>query len=457
MKSRFWRLLIVLAAAHGLSACAALFDRKGFFATAETDPYAAEHAMAALTRGDYGKAEMFTEQALRQNPRDPFALLAAGLLFQNTNRPQQAKGAYTDLIALKGSTNAVAAQITYLAPRSIIEVAEFNLGVLEGRIKAAPVGAKEMNENTMGMGTAAPRMPAPEVAALAPPLPQAFGRINPPNRALFQEGDGNAVFRFVTLHRLLEERLITEDEFKQRRSANMAALLPLTMRSQSVGLDRPSPPSEQVVQRLQALARAFETRTITAGEHAIERGMILDGLLPGQPKQLANPLPPPGGMMELAATAGRLERLRQAGLITDAEMKAERAKLDQVAQMQAASSPMAKSAQPPAPESAAKPPVKMSGTTTGGSAAALGGKPGVHLASMKSQADAEKAWRELKAKYPSQLGKLSVQINRANVPGKGTYYRVQAGPLASQSAAEALCRALKSKRQYCDAVTLSGK
>ncbi len=73
----------------------------------------------------------------------------------------------------------------------------------------------------------------------------------------------------------------------------------------------------------------------------------------------------------------------------------------------------------------------------------------VQLASLKSQADANKAWRRLSAKYPDILGPLSLHLEKADLGAKGIYYRVQAGPFTEKAAARDICAKLKAKKQQC--------
>lgn len=69
----------------------------------------------------------------------------------------------------------------------------------------------------------------------------------------------------------------------------------------------------------------------------------------------------------------------------------------------------------------------------------------VQLGSLKSRADAEKAWKDNQAAFPAQLGGLTLRVQEADLGAKGTYYRVQGGPLA-QSEAAAVCNAVVAKK-----------
>src|SRR5438477_3005932 len=51
----------------------------------------------------------------------------------------------------------------------------------------------------------------------------------------------------------------------------------------------------------------------------------------------------------------------------------------------------------------------------------------------------------LKREQPDLLGKLSAVAVRADLGDKGTYYRIQAGPLSDGAAAERLCGELRQR------------
>lgn len=74
----------------------------------------------------------------------------------------------------------------------------------------------------------------------------------------------------------------------------------------------------------------------------------------------------------------------------------------------------------------------------------------VQMASLRSRAAVQKNWATLKRKHPSLLGKLGLSIQSVKLSGgRGTYYRMQAGPLTSKSQAAALCSSLKKRKQGC--------
>lgn len=68
----------------------------------------------------------------------------------------------------------------------------------------------------------------------------------------------------------------------------------------------------------------------------------------------------------------------------------------------------------------------------------------VQLASIKDRAAAPSAWKGLQRQF-SQLSALDYRVNQANLGARGTFYRVQAGPL-SEADAKTLCTAINGKK-----------
>ncbi len=74
----------------------------------------------------------------------------------------------------------------------------------------------------------------------------------------------------------------------------------------------------------------------------------------------------------------------------------------------------------------------------------------VHLASYRSEKAALRGWKNLKKRHSDLLGELSPRVNEVDLgPGKGVYFRVEAGPLNDQKSAEALCQKLKTRKMFC--------
>jgi TPR repeat protein len=84
--------------------------------------------------------------------------------------------------------------------------------------------------------------------------------------------------------------------------------------------------------------------------------------------------------------------------------------------------------------------------------AAKGGRYIAHLASYRKIEDADTGMGSLLADHGDLLKGLPVEISRVEIPDKGTFFRVQAGPLPSLDAAKALCATLTARKAYCRAM-----
>lgn len=73
----------------------------------------------------------------------------------------------------------------------------------------------------------------------------------------------------------------------------------------------------------------------------------------------------------------------------------------------------------------------------------------VQLMSSTNKATVQSAWPTLQKKHSALLSGLSHTIVEANIPGKGTYYRLRVGKFASREQAANLCTKLKQRKQDC--------
>ena len=82
-----------------------------------------------------------------------------------------------------------------------------------------------------------------------------------------------------------------------------------------------------------------------------------------------------------------------------------------------------------------------------------GGAWSVQLGAVRSSEEAQREWGRLQKKAPDVLGGLTLHVQRADLgPGKGVFYRIQAGPFADRSSAESTCGKLKTAQMSCLAV-----
>jgi len=432
------------------------FWNKSSLSKASQSSESTNRGLAELVKGNFLPAEAYFDQALEANPRDTYALLGKAMIYQNTGQPTRARSLYEAVLAQKPDEGMSVIVWTDSTPRNVGEVASMNLSMIDsGRVmgnlasgaagvdKPAQMGGEPGYGMTGGSGNYGYLTPRESGGTAALRQTDMDMQSGPVGDMGMDEGTRNIVSRFETLRDLLDQGLITPEEYKARRERNVGALLPLSSNPPAAGLDRPVPSSAQVAGRLRAIGRALEMRAITIEQHAAERKMILDALMPETPLVVAKPGVPPKGLMASANAVRRLEGLRSEGLISSDEYTAERTEIEKG--LQSASLPdgttvMASKAggQPSMLKPTAK--KRMSGP-----------QPAVHLASYKSKRDASRGWTQLKRTHRNLLGSLQSEVTQVNLgPGKGVFYRLLAGPLDSKQDAASLCRKLKSKRQFCE-------
>ncbi|MFC4351293.1 SPOR domain-containing protein [Fodinicurvata halophila] len=73
----------------------------------------------------------------------------------------------------------------------------------------------------------------------------------------------------------------------------------------------------------------------------------------------------------------------------------------------------------------------------------------IQLAAVRSNEAAQAEWQRLQNKHEELLGPLSLNIERADLGEQGVYYRIQAGPLSDEAAADTLCSDLQARDQAC--------
>ncbi len=269
-------------------------------------------------------------------------------------------------------------------------------------------------------------------------------------------GEKNVAQRFETLRRLQNEDLITQDEYTRRRNANVGALLPYTRDPGAVGLERSVPSSDAIIARLAALRRSFEMRAITASQHALERTMILNALLPETPEERTERKPPPSDVLDGAAMVGHLDGLRAKNLISADEFGAEKDAIEHVLKTGLLpSQELAANAKRPAAKggaaAAAKPAVGATNASYDPLTAEITG-PVLHIASYRTEQAAKTGWDESVTRNKAALGSLKPIIRRVDLgAGKGVFYRLMAGTFKSVADAEAVCIQLKQNNQFCRA------
>ena len=453
---RFAPVLLAAIAVAVLPGCGMLVDptpsTKSSFRKLFDGGNYSDRALNSLTAGQLAEAERNALTALRVDPRDPYALYVAGMVYQATGRYDLARQYYQALIANQPQITIVIQSQGQPQVRSLIDLAQSNLTLIDRQTgRYVPRTAAQSGRVTEPPLAGEPQAPYPGAlpGGLPPAGPisaQPLGAGGFAPAALTDPAGPNAAeaavsARFRLLKRLLDEGLITADEYGRRRAANVGALMPYAATNPPArGLDRPPPGEAEVIARLKSLSDQLEAKALTPAEQAAERGVILDALLPAQPRELEMPPAPLHNVMEAAGAVGRAERLRGAGLLQPAEAAAERAAIER--QLDGGSFYAAA----PAPTRHAN---ARHAKSKGKAAAGNGGSPALILATAPSEDEARATWDKIKAKYPEELGAMNATIRQVGGGAKAPRWRVVAGPVESNAEARRLCKALKLYRQSC--------
>lgn len=502
-------MLVPLAVAATLSACAEKDGVSPFDSLLGPRAGFTDLAYAALARGDYPAAARRAEQALREDPDDPRALYAQAVALEYTGQPDQAQALYDRLTTMPAAEQAMVGggwSGGRGEPRSIADLARVRLAAV-GTVPATPLMPAEPPAAATGAPASAALLTGPVEAPSPEPAAPTSDLMERPEPPLSGIALLNAAERFRVLRRLLREDLISEDEYGRRRAANIGALLPYSTDPRPAeGLGKAVPTAEQVMMRLEALRRTLAAGALRPEEHAAERRAILDAILPADPVDTAAPPAPPLSMADAAERADALQRLRDMEVISATEYARERKALERQAASVSRNGAKPgerealingrtpdRRAAPAAPKPAAstskadrvlvpksdaealaarragpnaqgrmmgqEPLVTTAPRAEGAEAAAPAAAPAptaaaggvvLHLASYRDAEQARAGWAALQRRYPEALAGLDPQLGRVDLgPGRGTYWRLNAGPVDSAARAKVLCGRLEALGQYC--------
>lgn len=445
----------LMMAVAALSGCAAVYDPTGFSdaVSGRTVGVRTDEALAALAKGDWKLAEDISTKILRQNPTNGYALLVLGAVYEHTKRPIAAYDSYESAI--------LTSEDMQVGPRLWNETdADTVHKVAMARLRALKADGVHGTRMRMAQPTGPGKVPPTSV-------------------------DGEKK-RFAILDRLYGEAMVTPEEYEIRKiaaSKGAASRLP------------PPPTFEDVAARLEQIRVAFESRNLGPAEHAAEREAILDSLIPlphatavvmpvpdtkpaAAPPASATPETPAanGGApaspaqvkpAEPAAGAAKPVQTGPEGVPLEsapvtllpagttgnpaATLRSGRSATDVVPDPVAAGAEVPKpAAQPSAAPKAEARPATLPETSV---LDAPKGMVAVHLASFRSEEAALQGWSLLRVQFPSLMG-LQPKVTQVKLPDKGTYYRLNAGPLASREVADDLCKTLTD--QYCEVAYLGG-
>ena len=90
-------------------------------------------------------------------------------------------------------------------------------------------------------------------------------------------------------------------------------------------------------------------------------------------------------------------------------------------------------------------------------AAADANRFSVHLASYRSHAAAVEGWSELRQRFNPVLGSLDPRVTEVEIDGRGTFYRLKAGPFQSWGSANEVCDYLRTSSWSCAVMDFLGQ
>ncbi|MBO6633780.1 SPOR domain-containing protein [Parvibaculum sp.] len=260
---------------------------------------------------------------------------------------------------------------------------------------------------------------------------------------------------------------------------------PATERPEMYGTDeeeRPSPPEPEIIYTPEDEDGGGRTRLI-AGAFvgiAILGGVIValslndggSGVAPVSPDvtSAAEEAPPPAERAEAPTTAPVTEMPADTTPGTEAEAPAspeatvpgetetastpESAPPASAADVPAAGENAPTSIAPPAaPEETTPAPQETAAAEPAAPAPAAtpasGGAYVVQIMALREEGAAKTAWAALQKKHPSILGGHALDVEKADLGDKGTFYRVRAAGFETKAAAQTACTSLKSAGQDC--------
>ena len=281
-----------------------------------------EQAILTWSAGKHEDAIHYAQSALKENPDDVYALMVAGLSYESLGYPNQAKAMYEHVASVDNADigmfgamrNLPAEELTKTASGRLaaLSLPQTQLAVIDPKSETAVFTAVDFSSGSeKGNKTISKQV--------------VKGGLD-----MLEEGDRNIVLRFLTFERLRDEKYVTPDEWLSRRSVNLGGLLPYTLSPAAKGLDLPAPNGDIIIGRLNALREALEMRAITPREHAAEREMILEALLPSNPFYRMDATAVPRDILEAATALRRIEMLQNIGLITPEEAKKEKAAIEKL-------------------------------------------------------------------------------------------------------------------------------
>lgn len=295
----------------------------------------ASDATVAYSQGDFKLAEEFVLAALKDHPRNQQALLVGALTYEKLGRPNRARQFYEDLIVINGKETSILGTDGGV-PERIADIANKRLRLINVKQSELVVETKDGDKVFSVPADAAMRQSKSAIAEALFAREKRMTEQNQPNaeqearavEVLFSDPEQNVISRFLILKELAEKDLITKEEFLTRRQNNIGGLLPLTSTPPATGVDKSVPSPDLIIERINVLKEATESRAITPREYSAERNLIIEALLPPNPRTRMQPKAPSKDILGAAKDLRKLEILYDLNLITSKEKDKEKAAIE---------------------------------------------------------------------------------------------------------------------------------
>lgn len=283
-------------------------------------------ATVAYSQGKFKEAEEHVAQSLQLNPKQPQALMVGAMVSEEMGRPNRARQYYEDLIVLNGKETSILGSTTG-KPEKMSEIAKQRLRMIN--IKQSKLVIEDDKGNNVFdiSKSAGLRQSKSAIAQALFMREKQKAKGDQPSteeeiksaEILFSDNEQNMISRFLILKELAEKDLVTKEEFLNARMTNVGALLPLTNTAPAYGIDKSVPSPDLIVERISVLKDAVESRAITPREFSVERNLIIETLLPPNPRQRMRNKAPAKDIMSAAKDLRKLEVLYDLNLITAKE------------------------------------------------------------------------------------------------------------------------------------------
>ena len=295
----------------------------------------AELATVAYSQGKFEETENHVIQALRLNPRQPQALMVGALVYEQLGRLNRARQYYEDLIIVGGEETSILGT-DGTKPERMAEIARKRLRRLNMMQSEFMI---EDKDGAMVFNISQEASTRQGKSAIDEALFVRQQKLIAENKAdtaadvkavelLFSDEEKNMISRFLIMNEMAEKDMITQQEFLAARAANIGALLPLTNQGPAFGIDRPVPSPDLIIERINSLRDAMEARAISPQEFSAERNLIVEAILPPNPRLRMQNKAPSKDILSAAKDLRKLEVISELKLITDKEKAAEKAAIE---------------------------------------------------------------------------------------------------------------------------------